>query len=939
MKALQIDVYLIILISILLLNKSQEIIPKKLIHGKTQNETWEQDKFYEYYIDISNYELNEENFFEIYGIYSNINKNNIKLYLFFTDIYDEVLIKNGIIKPNTKKDEYNITSKNILTDFLLDQTYFFLPFKKMNSTHNYLIILIHNIYKDIETLFYISERIKLINIFPKNINNIEAYTKEIKTKSDIRLYYKIDISKINLTKNNFFLFLDKENINEYKLDFYFSENITSFKIYRKNIFILQKNTSDISEIIISIKNKNDYNLEKLVNLWIRIDDNDYNLIYSDERSVTKLYIENINCDKDVFIVEQYDIANNETDNYLILEKFYGNFTLKYYESIKGLNFENFDNHTKIISDSIVNLKGGLVNVFILKCYTPSAFNFEIFQSSDLPLELYEGQSVKTLLIREDEFSETVCLKNLNEFTKYKIKMKILEPDEYMERILYAFLHTQGQDYEIYIFEPDNERTEYIYFYKNDIYYDQFWFWLSNNFYIEYYFTSNKLINNIAEGRTIIDRFLENTAVKIRKDIPFDYISFKAESKLNIIGLYELKLINKEDIEPETNILLVDLPKIWMPKNKIVNLRISNPYNKFDSNVDIDNDNDYYLLFSFKVGSENIILDVEYIYNEQIINLSPIKANIIDPKLEYEINSIYDYNVKDKILFNINKCNFKDNFTLINYYENRNNIIKETQIINFNQIILFDNIYPNSKFKIYKESSELNHIKNEEMNSYPSIYYKRGDILLNYFLIESTLFKKLTFTSDFNITYNEETWSEIILSWKEYVYKNSIYKTKISVPTNYSIYILPKNSVVNTICQLSLIPANKSIINTTEIKLDMDEGEYKVVIIANIIDKEMPFEIMYNFIEINIVKKLSLMLIVVCCLSGVILILIILFLILRKKINLLEKNNDRNDIDELNNDPNSYEEEIFEEDDESTDRKISKGLVNMISTKKDYNGIN
>ena len=939
MKALQINVYLIILISMLLLNKSQEIIPKKLIHGKTQNETWEQDKFYEYYIDISNYELNEENFFEIYGIYSNINKNNIKLYLFFTDIYDEVLIKNGTIKPDTKKDEYNITSKNILTDFLLDQTYFFLPFKKMNSTHNYLIILIQNIYKDIDTLFYISERIKLINIFPKNINNIEAYTKEINSKSDIRLYYKIDISKINLTKNNFFLFLDKENINEYKLDFYFSENITSFKIYRKNIFVLQKNTSDISEIIISIKNKNDYNLENLVNLWIRIDDNDYNFIYSDERTVTKLYIENINCDKDVFIVEQYDIANNETDNYLILEKFYGNFTLKYYESIKGLNFENFDNHTKIISDSIVKLKGGLVNVFILKCYTPLAFNFEIFQSSDLPLELYEGQSVKTLLIREDEFSETVCLKNLNEFTKYKIKMKILEPDEYMERILYAFLHTQGQDYEIYIFEPDNERTEYIYFYKNDIYYDQFWFWLSNNFYIEYYFTSNKLINNIAEGRTIIDRFLENTAVKIRKDTPFDYISFKAESKLNIIGLYELKLINKEDIEPETNILLVDLPKIWMQEKKIVNLRISNPYNKFDSNIDIDNDNDYYLLFSFKVGSENIILDVEYIYNEQIINLSPIKANIIDPKLEYEINSINNYNVKDKILFNINKCNLKDNFTLINYYENRNNIIKETQIINFNQIILFDNIYPNSKFKIYKESSELNHIKNEEMNSYPSIYCKRGDILLNYFLIESTLFKKLKFTSDFNITYKEETWSEIKLSWKEYVYKNSIYNTKISVPTNYSIYILPKNSVVNTICQLSLIPANKSIINTTEIKLDLDEGEYKVVIIANVIDKEMPFEIMYNFIEINIVKKLSLMLIVVCCLSGVILILIILFLILRKKINLLEKNNDRNDIDELNNDPNSYEEEIFEEDDESTDRKISKGLVNMISTKKDYNGIN
>ena len=42
---------------------------KEIIDGVAQNETWEIGKLYEYYIDISNYESDEENIFEIYTIY------------------------------------------------------------------------------------------------------------------------------------------------------------------------------------------------------------------------------------------------------------------------------------------------------------------------------------------------------------------------------------------------------------------------------------------------------------------------------------------------------------------------------------------------------------------------------------------------------------------------------------------------------------------------------------------------------------------------------------------------------------------------------------------------------------------------------------------------------------------------------------------------------
>ena len=91
-------------------NKS-EIIPKELFHGKIQNDTWKIGKFHEYYLDISDYKLNEENVFEIYLINKILALGQINLYLLSTDISDTELIKNGTIKPNPEKDIYPLNKK------------------------------------------------------------------------------------------------------------------------------------------------------------------------------------------------------------------------------------------------------------------------------------------------------------------------------------------------------------------------------------------------------------------------------------------------------------------------------------------------------------------------------------------------------------------------------------------------------------------------------------------------------------------------------------------------------------------------------------------------------------------------------------------------------------------------------------------------------------
>ena len=309
-------------------------------------------------------------------------------------------------------------------------------------------------------------------------------------------------------------------------------------------------------------------------------------------------------------------------------------------------------------------------------------------------------------------------------------------------------------------------------------------------------------------------------------------------------------------------------------------------------------------------------------------MSPIKSEIITPQKEYEISS-YDRNyiIKDKMVFNINKCNNLVNYTLINYYENKNNILKETQIINTHQEFLIDNFYYKSKMILKRESEE-------EINDtiiYPAEYYNKGDILLNYFLIESSILKELVFTTDFNIIYKND--SDIKLSWKKYSYREVNNKT-IDIPTNYSIYILPKNSIVNTICQLHLIPSNKSIINKTETKIELIKGEYKIAIIATIIDEEMPFEIMYNILELNIKKSANITLIILLSLLGMIIIMIILLFAFRKKLKLFCKRKKFRDPDLDNLPKGSAISDYFteEEDDEKNETNFSEQLIKIINKK-------
>ena len=913
-------------------NNNQEIIIKEIIDGVAQNETWEIGKLYEYYIDISNYESDEENIFEIYGINIRIDPSYINLYFLFTYTNDIELIKNGTIKPNTEEDIYPMDYFNKYYDSLTYKYYLFIPFKKPSSSHNYLIILIENIeYEYIQTFFYFSKRIPIFNIERKNPNNAEVYLQEIEVRDDVRLYYKIDIRKIDLVKNNVYVFVNQTENEETVLEVNYFTNLSSLRYEYYNLFIVEKNTSNVSEISIGIKSKIIYNNDNKVNLSIRVDDNDFYLIKYNVRVNSKLFVENLRCDKYVFIIEDYLDYDTSNLKYITFDRLYGNYVIKFYKSIKDLNFEKFyEENEGDISDFLVPLED-LVNVYILKCVTPSAFHLEIFSESDTPHFMDLGKNIKTIL-KPSKYYSYVNFDDLNDSHKYIANIRILDTDVTKNRTLECLFYSQRRETLIDIVEPDYEHTQTYYADYYDEYYPCLALKTEDYIIIEYYFTSNHLISNIAEGRTIIDKNPTNIALKIRKDIYFDYINIEADCEEEIFAYYELRLINNKYIEAESNALMVGLPRIMMPFANSVKLKISNPYDKYDQIADINKeDNYFYLIFYFIINIDKpVYLNIWYNYNDQIVILNRFESKIIKPKTEYEFFS-YDsnYYVKDKILININRCDNLNNYTFVNYYENINNIIKETPIIDSHQIILLDNIYYKSKFLLIKESEE--ETKNDSViNSVP--YYDKGDIFLNYFLIESSILKELKFTSDFNITYNNEEWNHITLSWKKYVYMESN-DDKIDLTTNYSIYILPKYSIVNTICQLSLIPSNKSIINSNKITIELKEGEYKVAIIARVIDKEMPFEIMYDFMELNVIKRTNVTLIVLLSILGVIIILVVLFFIFRKKILFsLKQRRFSQNIEEDDINKNEMKNDLDEDDSGNVEKKntLADELIKMIS---------
>ena len=363
----------------------------------------------------------------------------------------------------------------------------------------------------------------------------------------------------------------------------------------------------------------------------------------------------------------------------------------------------------------------------------------------------------------------------------------------------------------------------------------------DNLYFRLYLISNQYYKNVIEGVTKITYDENAFAFKLRKDIVFDYFVFKAYSfnRSNLVSLnYELKIVHKNEINNDKVMLGIIQTQDYQKKE--IYLRFSNPYDKFNSKV--KEDNFVYLLGKIISKKKNfpIYLDIRYYHNNSVITLEPSEAKILNSNEAYKISGGKNYSDTDKVLLNINKCNFCKNYSIETFYENKNNLISIENIIEKRTLLVHDNLFNNTKIL-------LNEKQNEKKEFVQTSLENNGDLYMNYFPINENFFNELEITKDFSISYEDKR-NSTSFKWNDYILN------KKEFPVNYSIYILPKISKINSICQMSLIPPNISIINQNNYELFLDKGEYKISIIASIMNEEFPLITYYNFLEFEVEKK-------------------------------------------------------------------------------------
>ena len=907
--------------------------PKEIEHGILYNNKWNNHKSYLYYINITDYDLNEENIYELHTTHDWNIILNMNIYTLLTNATIEEILNNKI-RP-TDSDKY-IKDNSYKYDNLSSLNYFFMPFKKTNINQTFFIILIvpdQYGFNEQEVCYSISNRIPIIHLIQKEDKIL--FSDSLEARDDIHLYYKFELNKnINLINNNLFFFIKDESIQ------IFSTNLTSLITYDNNMFMIQKNNKQITNIYLGLKSKE----SKSIDISINLDKNDIYILNGKERKKKKIYIEHINCKNTFYIIEKYDdFFNEEMKMFLIINKLYGNYTLKYYNSFKYENFEFVLEEKGIeIMDEITNIEGKK-KIYSLTCATPTAFTFEFFSNEESTNILEEGQQIKSFL---SDITSKIIMNINDEMKKYKFFISLLDKDyRNITQNLTGSFHYRNNIRPFILGNEDNKYYEIMYYGNKDNIESPFISLHSDNgTFINYYLTSNRLFYKIEEGETIIDKIeMKNLIFRINKDLLFDYITFEVESKFKNINInYEIKHLNKEHIDNYYKIM-APLPEINIREYNSIKLNFSNPYNKFDSIIEnndddnSDNYNEFFLLISFiELDIDNpIYVNIKYNYNENIISLLQTKTEIIIPDNEYEIYGDKNYLDKSKILFNINKCDSSKNYLLLNYYENNNIIFNENNITNNREIILSNNLFYNSKFKILKLNDSND---NKDDYYFPADYYNKGDIILNYFLINEDLYNNIKITQNFTINYEDKMRSNITLYWNQYISNNN---KNIHYSTNYSIYILPKDSIINTMCQLLLIPSNYSIINANELEIDIEEGDYKVTIIASVIDKEFPITNMYDFLFLNVGKRLNIVLIIVLSLLGLIIILIILFLIFRKRRKFLcIKRDDRalsTTIEEKNDEDTSNDSKISNnKKDNNKSEKLLNTIIKMDDKKSEDN---
>ena len=856
---------LLMFLNLIILTKNQQYKILKLENYSITNDIWNNSQKYIYYIDIQDYKIGEENILQIYSEY-NLIINNIKV----TEINESIIYDKVY---NSSMDIEKIPKENhIKSRTSLNSIYFEILFKKREKNQKNFVILIEppqDINNNTKVQLYVLSKIENINIYKNDIDNGQILFKEFKMDNKKEKYIKFNFINIPLENNNIILYT-----NEIKVTSFYLNNILS-NSYKTRLFVLDKKSNNKSNHTIYLSILGEINKTKI---QISLDDHDIKSYYGDKRKDISLYIERLNCTKDFYIFESYESTSN---SHLFITPFYGDYKMVYYNKFLGPNITDIfrANNEKEITNKIKKITNDF-NIIKLSCKAPTLLKFKYIKENYLN-HINEGREIITY-INSFEICENTLIYTDSFYKNYIFYFGLYGENEIYNFTEVSFFDSNG--YSKKISNKENRKSSY----ETQIFHERT---LKHNVfgcegedvgaYLKIYLISNLFYQNVIEGITELNKESGALAFKLRKDIIFDYFIFKAysDSKSNLISCdYELKIVESKYIINGNVMAAINENRIEN-KNEIY-IRFSNPYDKYNSRI---NQEDFiYLLVKFdnvKNNNNTIYIDIRYYYNNSIITLEHSKPKIILNGKEYKIFGDKNINEKNKLLLNLYKCN-EINYYLRTYYENNENTIYEEKINNNENILLHDNLFNNTKFIIYSNNSQNIPIKNNSKSLKLASYYENGDIYMNYFPLNESLYNSIKFKNNYNIFYEDQHYNKILFNWNDFIENKEIIN---NLQINYSLYILPIYSPIKTICQMSLIPPNASIINKNNYEIDLPKGDYKIGIIASIVNEEFPLIRFYNFSNINVPIRIDVILkIIISILSVLLFIGIVVCCYFRKK---------------------------------------------------------
>ena len=330
-------IFQFLFLSLLIISK-QDYNITKLENFSVLETTWNISENYIYYIDIQQYKVGDENVLQV--LYED---KNLTTHLFSSELNESVLDDNIYniniedFKIRSIPDQFTYKRKLTTKEF-----YHEIIFQKNSEKQKFFVILFEPIIQNNNTRIslHVSCPFPTFNIYNENIESGNIFINVFQYDNKIEKFFKLNFINISLKEENLILF-----INDKIFSTFYYNTIISVDI-KARIFIIEKNiTNDLNHTIyLSLLGEG-----KSTKLQIIKDSHNIKYLYNASRNNTAFYLEQLNCQKDIYIFENYFQYDRIDFNYhLHVIPFYGDYELLYYENILGTNiFDIFNPNNEV----------------------------------------------------------------------------------------------------------------------------------------------------------------------------------------------------------------------------------------------------------------------------------------------------------------------------------------------------------------------------------------------------------------------------------------------------------------------------------------------------------------------------------------------------------------------------------------------------------------